>query len=265
MITSITQDKEKEKVRGRRENLLMKYKYSILAVIFWIFVWQMISLMVNKPVIMASPMAVVKTLISLSGTKVFWLSIFLSFWKIICGFLLALLAGSLLAVLSHHCRLIRELVSPLIKIVKAIPVASFIILALIWIQGKNLSILTSFLMVTPVIYSNVLEGLSNVDGKMLEMAQVFNVGKLKKIRFIYIPSLMPYFVSACSLGLGFCWKSGIAAEVIGLPDNSIGEQLYEAKLYFMTSDLFAWTIVIVIISVVFEKVVMNLLKLLLRK
>jgi len=145
------------------------------------------------------------------------------------------------------------------------PVASFIILAFLWIDTKNLSILISFMMVVPMIYANVLWGLKATDAKLLEMAEVFHLSLLKRIIAIYIPSVTPYFISAVTIGLGFCWKAGIAAEVIGIPSGSIGERLYEAKLYLMTKELFAWTIVIIIISVLFEGLVMLLIRPLQRK
>jgi NitT/TauT family transport system permease protein len=146
------------------------------------------------------------------------------------------------------------------RLIKAMPVASFIILALLWINSSNLSVLISFLMVIPIIYSNVKLGLKSADEKLLQMAKVYQISRRKKIIAIYIPAVTPYFIAAVSVGLGFCWKAGIAAEVIGNPVGSIGNRLYEAKLYLMTEELFAWTTVIIIISILFENVVMSLLR-----
>lgn len=238
----------------------LKNHYNIIAIMFWIFIWQITSLIVNKEMLLASPIAVMGALGNLIITKIFWRSLFQSFFKIVYGFFLGVILGILLAVLSYKYSLCKELIGPLMKVIKSTPVASFIIVALIWISAYNLSILISFLMVIPIIYTNILQGLYKIDPKLLEMTQVFQVGWLKKIRYIFIPGIMPYFVSACNVGLGFCWKSGIAAEVIGLPKNSIGEHLYEAKIYLMTKELFAWTIVIIIISIIFEKIIMKVLK-----
>ena len=143
--------------------------------------------------------------------------------------------------------------------IKSIPVASFIILVLIWSGSGSLSAVISFLIVLPIIYTNVLEGIRNTDGKLLEMADVFQVSSLMKIKAIYIPAVLPFFTSACKVALGLCWKSGIAAEVIGLPGNSIGEQLYNAKIFLSTGELFGWTLVIVAISFLFEKFFLNML------
>ncbi len=147
---------------------------------------------------------------------------------------------------------------PVMLTVKSVPVASFIILALIWFSSANLSVLISFLMVLPIIYTSVLDGIRSVDRQLLEMAQVFRIPGLRVVRYIYVPQVMPFFYPACSVALGMSWKAGAAAEVIGIPRGSIGERLQQAKVYLDTPDLFAWTLVIVAASLFFEKIVLLL-------
>lgn len=232
-----------------------------VAAAFWLLLWQVAVIRADNNILTASPAETVRTLWKLLQTAVFWKTVASSFIKIASGFFLAVAAGVLCAVAASVSGLVRVLLNPLLRLVKAVPVASFIILALFWLStSKNLSVLISFLMVLPVIYANVFQGIASAEKELLEMARVFRIPFGKRLRYIYIPAVLPYFVSACSVGLGFCFKSGIAAEVIGLPQNSIGERLYEAKLNLMTAELFAWTAVIVIVSVVFEKLVMLLVR-----
>jgi NitT/TauT family transport system permease protein len=148
---------------------------------------------------------------------------------------------------------------PLILMIKATPIASIIILALVWISSKNLSVFIAFLMVLPTMYTTILKGLDSTDEKMLEMAKVFKIKGCKLIRYIYMPSIKPYLIAAASLALGLSWKAGVAAEVIGLPSGTIGESLYTAKIYLNTPELFAWTFLIVAISFIFEKLFIFLL------
>lgn len=238
------------------------------AAVFWLAVWQLAVMWLDKRsglpggnILVASPLETVRTLCALVQTAAFWKTVGCSFVRLATGFFLAVTAGILCAAAASVSRLLRTLLTPLLRLVKAVPVASFIILALFWLSSsKNLSVLISFLMVLPVIYTNVLQGIESTDKELLEMAEVFRIPYGKRIRYIFIPAVLPYFVSACSVGLGFCFKSGIAAEIIGLPDNSIGERLYEAKLYLLTDELFAWTAVIVLVSVIFERVVMFFVK-----
>lgn len=231
-----------------------------LAVLFWLFAWQALSVYVSNRILIASPVETLVTLGRLFQTTEFWKAVGSSFAKLVCGFFLGMTAGIVLAVAAFVSKPAEALISPVLCLIKAVPVASFIILALLWVSSAKLSVLISFLMVVPVIYTNVLTGIRSTSRELLEMAEVFSLCVGKRLRYIYLPAVLPYFVSACSVSLGFCFKSGIAAEIIGLPDHSIGEKLYEAKLYLMTGELFAWTAVIVLLSVCFERIVMLLIR-----
>lgn len=237
-----------------------KYIQSFGAVLFWIVVWQLASSLINQEMFLTSPVLVIKQLIELSGTSEFWGSIFFSFSKIFSGFFIALFAAILLAVLANMVNIIEILIRPFMAVIKATPVASYVILCLFFISSENLSVIIAFLMVLPVIYTNVLQGINKTDPKLLEMAKVYQVGILKKVIFIYTPHVLPYFISACSISLGICWKSGIAAEVIGLPAGSIGRNLYQSKVFLDMKNLFAWTIVIILVSFVFEKIFMVVIR-----
>lgn len=221
-------------------------------VAFWLLVWHLASVAIGHDILLVSPVDAVVRLGELLVEQEFWMSIGLSLSRIATGFFSALLAGTLLAALSARFVFVRDLLAPLVAAIKAVPVASFVILVLIWVSSDHLSVIISFLMVFPIIYTNMLEGIEQTDRSLLEMADVFGVSTFDRIRFIYCSQALPYFQAACSLALGMCWKAGIAAEVIGLPDMSIGEHLYEAKVYLDTPDLFAWTLVIICISIVFE-------------
>ena len=148
---------------------------------------------------------------------------------------------------------------------KSIPVASFTILAIIWVGSKNLSVLVSVLIAIPIIYSNMLEGIDSLDPKLKTMAQVFEIPAGKRFFGIYMSQILPYFRSASRLAMGLCWKSGVAAEVIGIPDGSIGEKLYMSKVYLETEDLFAWTLLIILLSFICEKLFMLLVDIIVRR
>lgn len=247
-----------------KNNILKKPIVKAFAIVFWIIVWQIIYMIVGSDVIVASPFATFMRVIDLAKTSFFWLCTLTSISNILIGFLIAVIIGALLAALSSKFEFIDVLFSPIIKLIKATPVASFIILALFWIKNQVPSFI-AFLMVVPIIYSNLYEGFKNVDKNLLEMAKIYKFSFIKKVRLIFIPSLMPYFVSAISVGLGFAWKSGIAAEVIGLSKNSLGLEIYNSKIYIETTDLFAYTLVIILLSVLMEKAVMFTLKKLSKK
>ena len=233
------------------------------AVVFWLQVWQGAGMLLavrfpHGHLLLATPVDAVRCLLALAGTSAFWRSIGYSALRILGGFLVSCLAASVLAVPAARWNWVRELLSPPVAVVKAVPVASFIILTLVWLDSQALAFFIAFLMVFPPVYLNVLEGIRQADRQLLEMASVFRVPLWRRVKGIYLPAVLPYFRTAASLGLGLCWKAGVAAEVIGLPVGSIGEQLYQAKVYYLTPELFAWTAVIVAVSVAFEKLFLRL-------
>lgn len=237
----------------------------MIAVIFWILIWYFYAHKVDSSIFLPTPKETLKTLFVLIKNKIFWKIVCTSFQRILKGFIIAVPAGIILAVISAFFVVIKVLIEPFMKLIKSVPVASFTILILLWINSENLSTVISFFMVLPVVYINVLQGFENVDTDMIEMAKVYKISFAKKIRFLYLPSVYPAFISACRIGIGLCFKSGIAAEVIGLPADSIGSELYKAKLYLMTEELFAWTIVIILMSVLFENICIYILNIISRR
>ncbi len=220
---------------------------------FWLIVWQFAALLIDNSILMAGPWEVIQAFFHLMPEKSFWLSIMVSFGKISAGFLLAFFGGILIGWLAFLHPVFGEFLAPVISFMKSVPVASFVILSLIWMGSGRLSSLITFLVVFPVIYVNTIAGLKSTDKELLEMAQVFSIKGWRKGRCLYWPALLPYLNSSCKTALGMSWKSGIAAEVIGVPEGTIGEQLYLSKIYLNTAELFAWTLVIILVSAGFER------------
>lgn len=231
------------------------------SVLFWLIVWQIVSVCVNSKILLVSPIDTVCRLWELLPSGDFWSSIFFSMARILLGFLLGLVLGTVLAVLSGKFAIIRTLFSPLISAMKSIPVASFTILALFWVGSENLSVLVSILICVPIVCSNMLEGIDNLDKKLDEMSKVFKIPAGRRFAGVYLSQLLPYFRSASRLAIGLSWKSGVAAEVIGIPDGSIGEKLFMSKIYLETADLFAWTLVVILLSFLCEKLFIFAVKL----
>ncbi len=240
-------------MRRRRQERLLSIAAALL-------MWQIISMAVGQKLILVSPAATAVRLGELVLKGDFWQTVGASFLRIEAGFFLGLFLGAALAVAAAWLPFLEIMLWPFMTAVKSVPVASFIILCLIWLDRSGLSVFISFLMVLPVFYFNVLAGMRSSDTKLLEMADVFRIPGFTRFRYLYLPQLRPFLFSACQTALGISWKAGVAAEVIGIPAGSIGERLYEAKIYLDTAELFAWTAVVVFTSVLFEKVFMWLLK-----
>ncbi|MDQ5983543.1 MAG: NitT/TauT family transport system permease protein [Eubacteriales bacterium SKADARSKE-1] len=228
--------------------------------VFWLITWQLVYFLVNQELLVASPSEVFFRLLELFGTTKFWTSTFFSIIRIMQGFVLAILFGVIFAWLTTQYKLFSIIFSPVLTVIKTTPVASFVVLALVFIKSFYVPSFISFLMVVPIIWANTKEGIKKTDVKLLEMAKVFNFNKFTVLRKIYIPSIMPHFMSAFTVGLGFAWKAGVAAEVIANTQLSIGSEIYISKIYMDTVSLFSWTIVVIIISLLLEKVIVKVTK-----
>lgn len=227
---------------------------TLAAALFWLLVWQGLSLLIQKPLLLPSPLEAAKRLGALCVTAPFWQSIGLTLLRVSAGFCCGVVCGVLLGGATAKSKLLERLFQPLLAVVKATPVASFIILALVWLQKDLVPVFITFLIVLPVIWANVLEGIRQTDRSLLEMAQVFRLPRRKVLSRVYAPSVLPYFAAGAATAMGLSWKAGVAAEVIAMSNSSVGYHLYRAKINLETPDLFAWTAVVVLLSVLLERV-----------
>ena len=225
----------------------------MLVLAFWLGVWALLARLVAKELLLPGPGRVLRRLFSLMGTADFWRITAVSLARILCGTLAAIGAGVVLAAATSRFRFLDATLSPLLTAVQSVPVASFILLALIWIGRDILPSVIVFLMVLPLVWANVAAGIAQTDPQLLELARVYRFPSWRVIRRVYVPETAPYFLAACRTSFGVAWKSGVAAEVLTVPVNSIGRMLFESKLYLETVDLFAWTVVVVLCSLSIEK------------
>lgn len=225
---------------------------ALLAGAFWVALWYVAAWVVGREFLLASPTHVAARLAELVQTGGFWLTILTSLGRITLGFVAAAVVGTLTATAAARYRTVAFLSAPLISTVRAVPVVSFIILVLLWADAATLATVTSFLMVWPIMHSSIVEAVRARDTRLLEVVQVFAISRWRRIRAVDVPAALPFLASASRIGIGLAWKAGVAAEVIGVSQGSIGERLYQAKIFLESADLFAWTAVIVTVSIACE-------------
>ncbi|MBQ9086184.1 MAG: ABC transporter permease subunit [Clostridia bacterium] len=225
----------------------------LVALVFWGGVWFAVSLRVNSDFFFPAPDTVGAELWHLIGEKSFWLTTCTSLLRVLWGISISWILGTLLAYLTASSRFLDTILSPAISAVKSTPVASFIILALLWMERGILPVFITALIVIPIVWANVSEGIRSVDRNLVEVATVYRFSLWKKLFRLYVPSVVPYFMAACKSSLGMAWKAGIAAEILATPDHSIGKELYYSKTYLETPTLFAWTLIVILLSLIIEK------------
>ena len=236
-------------------NFLKKHKRKLLAaaaLLFWTGVWAAAALITGQSLILPGPAETLKRLCELASGMLFWKTVFFSFGRILLGTAAGTAAGIAAGILVYLIRGLDIILGPLVTVVRAVPVASFIIIAMLWIGKGMLPSFISFLMVFPIVYVNVKTGLYEISPEHRKLIPAFGMSRAARLKYIYIPSVAPYFLPALTTGAGLSWKAGIAAEVLAFTPVSIGRNLSEAKNYLETVDLFAWTLAVILISLLME-------------
>ena len=234
---------------------IKKAVLSLGVALFWLALWQTAAMIVGNPLILPTPIETVIRLFELSGESEFWLFTALSLLRILIGVFIAIPAAWLFASLCSGSGIINALFSPAVTLMKSTPVVSFILIAVFLVDRHTIPSAITFMMVFPVLFENVREGISQTPKELLQMSDVFGVSWIMKVKRIYIPSIKPFFFSALTTSVGLAVKAGVAAEVVAYIPDSIGKMLSDAKSYMEPADLLAWTVVIIAISLITEKAV----------
>ena len=241
-------------------NSILRNKNKLLIILFWIFVWEILSLIIAQEIYLPSPHAAFSSLMNLLISKDTYITIYYSTYRTLTGFFLSCIFGMFLGIISGIHKPVYNLLNPLIVIIRTIPVMSIIIIAIMWFKDTNVPIFVAFLMCFPIIWTNTVSGILSTDVKLLQMCEVYKIKKSRIISSVYFYSSLPYIKAGMISALGIGWKVTSAAEVLSLPKYSIGRFLYDSKVYLEIPDLFAWTIIIVSLSFLFESLLKTIFK-----
>lgn len=235
---------------------------AVLVAAFWLGVWCLACYFANQELLMPLPYPwdVASALWHKMAEWSFWTDVLNSLLNVVIGFLSALVAGCVLAVLTTRFALFHALFSPILSIIRAVPVVTFIYLVFLWVHKDSIPSFIAFLMVVPLVWENLRQGILHTDRQLLEMAQVFRMNLWRRFTRIWAPSVYPYFQAAVSTGFGFAWKAAIAAEAIAVSSHSIGAQIAASKNTLEYADVFAATAAVVVLSVALEWLLKRLLR-----
>lgn len=231
-----------------RRSITANRKVRALAILSWLAIWEIGYLLVGKEVLIPSPFHTLQTLLGMMKEESFYLHILATFKRVLMGVGLSLALGILTAVLGFYNELIQAFIRPAIHFMKSTPVMAVIILALLWFKSDEVPVFVCFLMCYPIIYTNISEGLIHLDQELIEMSKLYHVHFMTRFISCDLPQLAAYLKAALDLGLGMAFKVVIAAEVLAIPKYAIGYQLLDAKIYLETEEVFAWVIVIALVS-----------------
>ena len=230
-----------------------------VAIIFWLGLWSFTAWRLGQPLLLPLPHRVAACLWGLMKSPSFWSTTGASLLRVLTGLVLAVVLGCVLAVLTERYEWLNARFSPVLTLIRSVPVASFILLAVLWIGRDRVPVFIVVLMALPVVWSNVAAGIHTTDPALLEMSRAYQFSRWRQLRRVWLPSVMPQFLSACRTALGLAWKAGVAAEVLTVPAKSIGRMLYTTKQNLEVEELFAWTAVVVVLSLIIEQGLLSLL------
>ena len=223
----------------------------ILSIFSFLALWDLYAHLTDNNFLMPSVKETAVSLyeILISGSFLSFVSV--AFSRVITGLIYGIVIGIILAAICYKLDILKTAISPLISIMKATPVACIIVLLWIRFNYTEIAILVVFLMVTPIVWQNVYDGLNSIDGNMLEVTYVFELTTWNKIRALYLPTVLKYLLPAVITSIGMAWKAEIAAEIMTY--SNIGELIRDFKtVTFDTAAVFAWTIIIIAFSMIFE-------------
>lgn len=224
----------------------------LLGIVLLLIIWQVIAIYINNDIYLPKLQEVIKSLKEIVTKKDFLLIVASSFYRTVISFIIALLAAIIIGVLSSMYPFINNLLKPLNSIGKTIPTLVLVVLALIWFDKDNAPFIVGIAIVFPILYDGIVNTLTKNDKKLDEMMKIYEIPKVYKIRKVYIPNIIFYILKILVPTISLAFKVVIAGEVHGQPKYGIGSAVQLEKVNFNTPGIFAWIVIIAIISILFE-------------
>lgn len=229
-----------------------------LSVLLIPVVWQLLSWQMAQPQLIPSFPDLMRALLRLLSSPGFLVSIGTTFLRACAGLLLSLVAASITAFLLNRSETIRLLFMPWLSLLRSVPVISFILLALIFLNPEMIPLLIAFLTMYPLLTENLLKGLMNRLDSWKMLARQFHLYAWNRLFQINYPQLRPYLFSGLASAVGFGWRAIIMGEVLSQCADGIGKRMKEAQVFIDVPELIAWTLVAIVLSWLTDKLISRL-------
>lgn len=239
---------------------LVRIIKKMLIIMLWLAVWQVAAFCADNKILLVGPIDTFKSVVRLLMLADTYKSVLNTFLAVIGGGLGAVLLGIILARLASKSAAVREILSPFVSAVRSVPVVCFIVLILIMLGAGRAGLAVSGIVTFPLIYTSVLKGMETIDPGLIEMADIYGIKGMRRLKFLEIPAVRPYLSAGLLNAAGMAIRSAVAAEVIGQAKMTIGNGIYRSRIYLDTADLLAWTVIIVTLSYAMEKIIKRVLK-----
>lgn len=238
------------------KNSITKNKIiTIASIIFLICLWSTGSLILDSELILPSP---AKTFISVY--EIFIQPDFLgvigaTILRGLIGFIISFFLALVLGIMAGLNSAFHAFLNPILVTIRSTPVISLILLALIWFDVNQVPVFIALLTMFPFICVNIIDGIRNVEGDLIEMAKVYKVNSKSIVKDIYLPAISPFIFSGASSAMGFGWRAIIIGEVLSQPKYGIGTFMQNAQTYLLVDKVIGWTIIAIMLSYIFENII----------
>lgn len=227
-------------------------KQEFLALVVFLCLWEVVAIKINNDIYLPRLEDILSSMAEIFKDKDFFRNVLESLYRSIISFVIAFLLSMVIGVLSVMYPLFRNLLKPAHSITKTIPTMVLVVLALVWFNKDKAPFIVGIFIVFPILYEGVINAIKEVDKNLIEMCDIYNVSMKEKILKIYLPSIQFYFAGILMSTFSLAFKVVIAGEVHGQPKYGIGSAVQVAKVNFDTTAIFAWILIIAIISIAFE-------------
>ena len=229
---------------GNREQKVGKvpgFLWTLAGIIFLLLVWELAARLYGAGLILPGPLPVLTSFIALVQSPRFHLSLWHTFLRVLGGIAIAVPLGIAAGIVAGLDRRLNAFFAPLFSVISATPVISVILIAFLFLGAGRTPVFTAFLMIFPVMAATTIEGVKSADPKLKELFAAFRMNRRETLRYLYLPTLMPFILGGVRSSLSLCWKVVVAAEVLVQPLGSLGAGMQQARAHLDSPELFAWT------------------------
>ena len=226
---------------------------TILSITILLVLWQVLAMLICLPDLVPTVPRLLGTLASLFVSGSFYQSVAATILRGVAGMTLSLIAAGGAAFLFNRNEWIYELFRPLLALMRSIPVISFILLALIFLNTESIPLMIAFLTMFPLLTENLTKGIRSRRKGLLIMARQFKIGYWNRLTQVIYPQLKPFLYSGLASASGFGWRAIIMGEVLVQSFPGIGGEMKQAQVFIAVPELMAWTVIAILISYFFDK------------
>lgn len=234
---------------------------SIGVIFVLIGVWKFVSLNLNEFLLPSPEKAFKRAYFLILNFKENEIDV--TFYRFFFGFFISSIIGITLGLIAGCFKTMRVFLRPIISILLSMPPIVWIVMALFWFGFGDVSTLfTTILVTTPLTFANTLLGVVSISKESAEVFKAYKLGFLKKLKFLYVPHLLPYILSSLSLAVAVAVKITIMAELLG-SNSGIGAKIADARVMLDSVDTMAFVLIILLFSAFIEYLVIKPLSIIL--